>query len=164
MSDIPNTGYITINKDGVFVGGKTATTYREGNIGFLGKVKENFAEIQRENPGIQELHVGAFDTAGFFAKPGNPSGNFGKYAWCRVKLFDGRFGDWVFGIQYSFSTDCASFGALYCTTHVCNNFSMRLAVLNAVLNMKNKQKEQYKTISVIKAGSYRITIEKNKQK
>jgi len=30
--------------------------------------------------------------------------------------------------------------------------------------MKNKQKEQYKTISVIKAGSYRITIEKNKQK
>ena len=160
MSDIPNTEYITINKDGIFVGGKTATTYREGNICFLGKVKENFAEIQRENPGIQELHVGAFDTAGFFAKPGNPSGKFGKYAWCRVKLFNGFLRPWVFNIQYSFAADCASFCMLYCSNCVCNNFAMRVAVLD----IENKQKEQNKTISVIKAGSYRITIEKNAQK
>ena len=32
MTDISNTEYITINKDGIFVGGKPATTYRGKHI------------------------------------------------------------------------------------------------------------------------------------
>ena len=54
MSDIPNTRYITINKNGIFVGGKPATTYRGVEIKFIDDIKESFANTQSRNPKVQE--------------------------------------------------------------------------------------------------------------
>ena len=130
MSEIPNTEYITINKDGVFVGSKHATRYRGSLICNVCSIKENFRNIQHQNPEIQELHVGAFETKGEHAQPGNPSGKFGSNAWCRVKLFNGRIGAWVFDHTYSSASACAGRCAYYCGYHVRPYSAMRSGLLN----------------------------------
>ena len=113
MSDIPNTEYITINKDGIFVGGKLTTTYRGEKIARINDVKEFFTKIQDECPEIKELHVGAFKTMGRHAGSGLPSGRPGLNAWCRVKLSDGCVGPWRFVIMSSLASLCA-YNCVYC--------------------------------------------------
>ena len=172
MTDISNTEYITINKDGVFVGGKPATTFHGKGIYFLDKIKANFAALRNENPEVQELHVGAFETKGIFAKKGNPVGVFGKNAWTCAKMSDGRLGPWVFSSKFRSASGCACYCASICSHSICHNPSLRLAMLKFVekdeeTNIDNKptedkQKEKYETVSVIKKGIYKITIEKIK--
>ena len=58
MTDIPNTNYFTVNKDGIFVGGKPAMTYHGERIYALDDIRADFAEIQRQNIKIEEFHVG----------------------------------------------------------------------------------------------------------
>ena len=48
MTDIPNTEYITIKSDGIFVGGKRATHYRGVEIGYRKSIKKNFQTIQNQ--------------------------------------------------------------------------------------------------------------------
>lgn len=146
MTDIPNTEYITVNKDGVFVGSKPATTFNGRKICHLDCLKADFAETQKQNSEIQELHVGAFLTKGtFFAESGKPSGTLGASAWCRVKLYDGRLGPWVFSYTYGAASECASYCACGCGFNVRFRSDMR----SAVLNFANKKEQQDK-----------ITIEK----
>ena len=166
MTDISNTEYITINKDGIFVGGKPATKYCEEKIDFVNAIKTNFAEIQRQNKNVQELHIGAFETKGKFANSGTPSGVSGRYAWCRVKLFDGRLGNWVYQSAYGSVADCMNGCAHLCSSCVRYSAVMRSAVLDFTknINTENKQKEKYETISVVEKGFYRITIERIKQR
>ncbi|MBR6838061.1 MAG: hypothetical protein IKM94_00635, partial [Alphaproteobacteria bacterium] len=69
MTNIPDTEYITVKRDkdgqvGVFVGGKTATTYRGEEIYQADYVKNMFAWMQERNPEIEEFHIGAFKTRG----------------------------------------------------------------------------------------------------
>ena len=167
MSDIPNTKYITINKDGIFVGGKPATHYRGVEILFIDATKILFAKIQKKHPEISELHVGAFETSGAYAKPGNPSGKFGRHAWCRAKSKDGKLSSWVFRYTYGSASVCANDCAYHCGFYVQNNSVMRSALLDFVktgkVNSENKEKEQYETVNVIKGRKYRITIEKLKE-
>ena len=92
MANIPNTEYITINKDGVFVGEKPATKYRGEDICWLLGLQKKFADIQRLNKNVAELHVLSSETCGESAKPGNPSGKHGLNAWCRVKFENGCVG------------------------------------------------------------------------
>ena len=156
MTDIPNTEYITINKDGVFVGGKPATTYHRIQIKNIDEIKVHFADIQKKCPEIEELHVGAFETRGKYKKPGTPSGNFGPNAWVRAKLFDGRVGPWVFNGTHSSASGCARYCASHCGYNVRYNSDMRFSGL-----LKFAQTaEEYETIRVIEDGIYRITIEK----
>jgi len=177
MIDISNTEYITINKDGVFVGGKPATVYHRKAISFLDKIKANFAALRNENPELQELHVGAFETKGVFAKKGNPSEVFGKNAWIRVKMSDGRLGNWAFCNTFGSASGCACYCANYCGSIVRINSDMRSAMFNFTkedkeTNTENKQTEQskkqskgqHKIISAIKIGDFKITIEKTKQR
>ena len=135
MTDIPNTEYITINKDGVFVGGKPATIYRGENIKFIHDIKANFVAMQKQNPEVQELYAGAFETKGEYAKPGIPSGKFGPYAWYRAKLSDGRLGPWVFSHTNIPACDCAK----YCAYN-CGNYVRLSTMRSAVLNILQKQK------------------------
>ena len=153
MSEIPNTKYITINKDGVFVVDKPATCYRGKQIIAMDDIKENFVAIQKQNPNVQELHVGAFETEGKYSKPSTPSGKFGRNAWCRVKLFDGRLGPWVFHYTYSSASGCARFCAYNCGHDVRYDSGMRSALLTFAT-------KEYET----KDGIYKITIEKLVQK
>lgn len=168
MTDISNTKYVTINKDGVFVAEQPVTTYHGEKIYFINGIKANFAEIQSQNPKIQELHIGAFETKGELAEQGTPSGVFGRNAWARVKLFDGRLGPWVFTGWYGSASNCASYcvsGSGYVVRY---NPIICPALLDFAekdsINTENKQKEQYKTVSVFKTGIFRVTIEKIKQR
>ena len=167
MADIPNTEYITINKDGIFVGGKPATHYHGRKIAFVDGVNDDFAEMQKNYPQIAEFHVGAFEKLGIFRCQGKPSEKFGPNSWCRVKLQDGRVGPWVFSNTYSSDSACARNCAFYCGHHVVNYFVMRSSLLDFTkkgkVNAENKEKEQYETVNVIKSCKYRITIEKLKE-
>lgn len=114
MSDIPNTEYITINKDGIFVGGEPATHYRGEEIVRADGVRENFALIQQDRPDVAELHVLSSETYCEFAGlVGVPSGNHGPNLWYRVKLNDGYVADWVFKGSYRSADSCAR----YCANH-----------------------------------------------
>ena len=137
MVDIPNTEYITINKDGVFVGGKPATTYRGVKIYGINYVNDALAWIQEQNPNITELHVLSSNASGKFATVGNPSSTCGRYAWCRVKYIDGKLGDWVFYYAYTSAADCAFNCALGCAYDVRADAAFRRAVLGTALDKQN---------------------------
>ncbi len=139
MADIPNTEYITINKDGIFVGGKPAETYRGEEILLLNGVQKNFADIQRLNETVAELHVLSSETRGEYVKVGNPSGNHGRNAWCRVKFNDGRVASWVFCNAYSSAANCAFYCAYVCAGNVRGFANFRSAVLGAVDKEKTPQ-------------------------
>jgi len=130
MADISNTEYITINNKGIFVGGKPAVRYHGEVIAKIDVVRENFAAIQLMNPEIKELHVGAFATKGTDLKQGKPSGEYGPYAWCRVKYLNGNMGDWVFcGFPYCSASFCAYDCAYNCSSNVRRYSAMQAAVL-----------------------------------
>lgn len=140
MTDIPNTEYITINKDGIFVGGKPATTYRGKHIYYLVAVRDYFSGVQRLNKNVAELHVLSSETSGKYAKVGNPLGNHGPNIWCRVLLSDGRLGAWVFAYTSSSAANCAYRCADLCADAVRGNAVFRSAVFDAVDKEKTPQK------------------------
>ena len=175
MANIPNTEYITINKDGVFVGEKPATKYRGEDICWLLGLQKKFADIQRLNKNVAELHVLSSETCGESAKPGNPSGKHGLNAWCRVKFENGNFGAWVFYNNYASAANCAYFCAGDCTQCVRENADFRSAVLGAVIDKQNSQPKQNaltnalkdtdlsKLIGTHKIGAYEIVVRKSGQ-
>ena len=160
MANIPNTEYITVNKDGIFVGGKPATKYRGESIWSIEFVKDAFAWMQEENPNIAEFHIGAFETRGEYAKVGNPSGNYGPNAWCRVKYKNGNLGAWVFYYTYGSAADCAYYCANRCAILVRRYASFRSAVFGLIDKQKNKELKQP---VVIKLPWHIVTIERRKK-
>ncbi len=140
MTDIPNTEYITINKDGIFVGGKPATTYRGKHIYCLVAVRDYFSGIQRLNKNVAELHVLSSATRGEYAVTGNPSCKSGPNVWCRVLLSDGRLGAWVFAYTSSSAANCTYRCADLCADAVRHNADFRSAVFDAVDKEKTPQK------------------------
>ncbi|MBP5485611.1 MAG: hypothetical protein J6Y07_02795 [Alphaproteobacteria bacterium] len=113
-SDIPNTEYITINANGIFVGGKPATHYRGEEIQSSDFAISIFGSIQREiNPNVQELHVLSSETRGHRAQTGKPSAKHGENAWYRVKFNDGT-SDWVFLSSQGSGPSCARICAYIC--------------------------------------------------
>lgn len=128
MTDISNTEYITINKDGIFVGGKPATTYRGKHIYCLNAVRDYFSGIQRLNKNVAELYVLSSATRGEYAVTGNPSCKSGPNVWCRVLLSDGRLGVWVFAYTSSSAANCAYNCARICADLVRHNADFRSAV------------------------------------
>lgn len=137
MADIPNTEYITINKDDVFVGGKPAIKYRGKHIYCLNAVRDYFSGIQRLNKNVAELHVLSSATRGEYAVTGNPSCKSGPNVWCRVLLSDGRLGAWVFAYTSSSAAYCANFCTYNCAYYVRGNADFRSAVLGATIKKQN---------------------------
>ena len=116
MIDIPNTEYITINVNGIFVGGKPATHYCGEKIVYSDIVISVFGDIQRINPNVQELHVLSSETRGCHAtKPGKPSAKHGEYSWCRAKFKDGIVSDWFYHSSQGSTACCATICAFLCT-------------------------------------------------
>jgi hypothetical protein len=137
MSDIPNTEYITVNKDGIFVGGKPAEKYRGEYIWNIDGVKRVFAWMQEQNPEIEEFHIGAFATRGEYTEIGNPDGAFGPNAWCRVKYKNGNLGAWVFIYTSGSAAYCAHSCASSCAHNVRGYASFRSAVLGSAIEKQN---------------------------
>ena len=144
MVNIPNTEYITVNANGIFVGGKPATTDRGEEINLPDSVHRDFAHIQTLNKNVAELHVLSSETRGERAKPGNPSGKHGPNTWCRVKFENGNFGAWVFYNEYASAAFCACYCAVDCAYDVRNNALFRSVVLGETID-KSKAKQNVLT-------------------
>jgi len=147
MAEIPNDRYITVkrNADGeivVLVGEKNATTYYGQGIWNIVYVKEIFAWMQKQNPEIEEWHIGAFATAGEYAKVGNPSGEFGPNAWCRVKKKNSSAAPWVFYYTYTSAVFCANGCAYRCALNVRDYASFRGAVLGSAIDKAKNDNAQ----------------------
>jgi len=95
MAELPNTEYITVNKDGIFVGGKPATHYRGVEIGFPEAVKRKFQVIQSRYPNIQEMRFLTSKTSGEFLSNGNPDVENGPNGWACIKFNDGYIAPWA---------------------------------------------------------------------
>ena len=95
MLDIPNTEYITINKNGILVGGRPATTYRGTVIGFPESIQKNFQNLQKHYPNIQEMRFLTSKTTGESYKTGNPVDEKGDNLWACVAFNDGYVAPWV---------------------------------------------------------------------
>jgi len=143
MTYIRNTKYITINKDGIFVGGKPATKYRGKEIFNIRYVKRQFSDIQKEYPGVMELHVLSSETSGKYAEPGSPSPIHGRYSWYRAKFNDGKTGAWVCSsVDYGDTVGCAKLCAFNCVFHIKNNHDYRQAVFGERTGKENVQSTQ----------------------
>ncbi|MBQ7245020.1 MAG: hypothetical protein IJS34_01460 [Alphaproteobacteria bacterium] len=178
MTEIPNDRYITVKRDEkgeivVLVGGKPTTTYRGEEIYNTSFVKRVFAWMQEQNPEIEEFHIGAFATRGKYAEVGNPSGEFGPNAWCRVKKKGSSRAPWVFSSPYSSAADCANRCALRCAFIVRVYASFRSAVLGSAIDKGNTKNDNAQSVSkkpktpkkplVINLPWHIITIEKRKR-
>ncbi len=173
MANIPNTEYITVNANGIFVGDKPATTYHGEKIWNIEYVKETFAWMQEQNPKIEEFHIGAFATCGKYAEVGNPSGEFGPNAWCRVKKKGAFASPWVFGFTRGSAAFCAFYCANYCSYYVRDHASFRSAVFGAAIDKGNTKNDNAQSVSkkpktpkkplVINLPWHIITIEKRKR-
>lgn len=176
MSDIPNTEYITVNKDGIFVGGKPTGLYHGRKIHHVDDIKHYFHTAQEFMPSIAELHFGAFETPGEYAQIGNPSGKFGPNSWCRAKLKNGRVGPWIFHHAHVLKALCAGYGAYFSILVVIHLYDMRLLLLGlkkaAKQNKENEKfvtaakavkEEPYETVKTIKCCDYKVIIEKLKE-
>lgn len=133
MTDIRNTKYITINKDGVFVGGKPATHYRGVKIASDSE-RESFYAIQARYPNVMEIHVLSSKTCGVYAKAGNPSAETGPNVWCRVKFTSGHIGSWVLRNKFESGNDFCAENCLYvCMAGLRLEENFRNAVFGAKL-------------------------------
>jgi hypothetical protein len=141
-SDIPNTEYITINANGIFVGGKLTTHYRGEKIEFSNFAINIFGSIQREiNPNVQELHVLSSKTRGRRGQTGKPSAEPGENAWYRVKFNDGT-SDWVFLASQGSAPSCARICAYICADDARYSHQFRPVIL------PSKSEKPEETLSV----------------
>ncbi len=178
MTEIPNDRYITVKRDEkgeivVLVGDKLAKTYHGEKIWYIEYVEEIFAWMQEQNPEIEEFHIGAFATRGKYAEVGNPSGEFGPNAWCRVKKKGSSWAPWVFYRTYGSAVYCAGRCASNCANSVRDNASFRSAVLGSAIDKGNTKNDNAQSVSkkpktpkkplVINLPWHIITIEKRKR-
>ena len=168
MVYIPNTEYITINKNGFFIGDKEVVGVYEGTegkketlfhghkihatqsfaVGYI-RFYHWFESIQRHIPNIEEIHVGAFDTQATKYEQGFPSGEFGANTWCRIKLKDkdATYSPWVFYFDHGADWAAVSRGGQYCVKDLANEPEFRSALLKAA-NTDTKQSEQQQNTSL----------------
>lgn len=163
MTDIPNTEYITINKGGVFVGERPATHYHNQEIKWIEYAKTDFANLQKQKPEIKELHIGVFATKGKYAKPGEPSVEFGANVWCRVKFSDDVIGNWVFFSEHTSPAVCAA----YCASDCLARSDLKSAILDRASYDVELQKLQKIDLSKfvgkkIVLNGYLVTVQKQK--
>jgi len=102
MSEIPNTEYITIKKEGVFVGGQVAIYYRGKKLHSQSLTQTYFLYIQEKFPTIEEIHVLSSETDGkLYDINTKPTRQNGKYTWCRIKFTNGKLGHWVPNLMWN---------------------------------------------------------------
>jgi len=123
MTDIPNTEYITVNKDGIFVGGKPAVYYRGEKLYSQSVVTSYFLYVQEKYPTIREIHVLSSITGGKkYDVNENPSSKHGCFLWCRIKYSDGNVGCWVLDDKWENSIN--AYG--YCVPSISCDAKLRL--------------------------------------
>ncbi len=139
IADIPNTEYVTIKEDDVYVGSEPATQYNGEDIYRPYLCVAYFKEARdviREEYGYKflELHCLQSSTKGEYAKTGNPiPDKNGAYVWIRA-LYKNKEGKavsslWAFVNSYSY---CASNCTYYCADYVLSNADLRGGLFGSV--------------------------------
>jgi len=106
--------FLTMNKDGVFLGKDAAVTYRGEKLDahHIQYAKRSFYidsdGLVLKQP-FAELHVMTSETSGLFSLGGNPSLNHGKHVWARAKTLSGMLSGWTYLCEYKNSSDAAKF-------------------------------------------------------
>lgn len=107
-----NKDYITINRSGIFIGGKPATMYHGQPISKIEQIKKTF-----EMPGLEEiieLRVLLSDTFDLVFEPGNPvPSKKGPYVWIQAVTKYG-VSPWIFRLSDLGRKDIASLCAFQC--------------------------------------------------
>ena len=95
MKNIPNTEYMTINQEGIFVGGKPTKHYRDQELRGPAHIVERFNFLQSKYQNIKELHMMTSETVGEYCATGKPIAKHGSYLWGNIEFVDGVIGPWV---------------------------------------------------------------------
>jgi len=160
MKDIPNTKYITITADGIFVGGKPAIYYRGIKICDREGVKASFQTIQKKYPNIQEMHFLTSETPSEYLAQGNPVAKNGSNAWARVIFNDGYVAPWALvssGYPYKFTIAQEMCGIL---NRMRNNRMFLGSVLGDYKDVTITLNLQNMAGKSIELNGYKIKIEK----
>lgn len=121
--------YVTITKDGYFIGRRPTDYYRSVQIVMPRKdYIYYFFTKHLEERGIQEIHALTSKTRGTYLKPGKPSRKNGKTIWCRVKMVDGTVGNWVC-VYNAYSVKVAALFCIKCCVDNIVDGDLRKVVL-----------------------------------
>lgn len=160
MSNIPNTAYITINANGVFIGGKPATYYRGVKIiDSIEYIKAHFQIIQSRYPNIRHMRFLTSKTTGEYNKPGNPVAENGDNLWACIVFNDGYEGPWIL-VNRSDTYDFAiahMAGNLY---HMVDNYVFLHPLLGRYQDVTIRVNLQNMAGKSFELNGYKITIEK----
>jgi len=104
---IHDNDYITINENGIFIGGVPTLFYRDSKIIYPEEAIETFKKIKnlvktRNNLDVSEVHALSSETpvAGSFGGVGDPKPNHGRWLWYRVKFNDGSLSPWAYATDF----------------------------------------------------------------
>lgn len=135
VEEISDTEYVTVNRDGVFVGGKPATRYRGEEMYNLAELPKYFVQLRalveyEYGKEIVEYDAMSSETGGEYAAPGDPSPEHGGNAWIRCRFADDTYTPWVFNGSYSASR-CASLCADLCGDLAQSDSSLRAGLFGS---------------------------------
>ena len=106
--------FLTINKDGVFLGKNAAIKYRGEKLDayHIQYAKRSFY-IDSDGLVVKqpfaELYVMTSETAGLFSIGGNPSIKHGKHVWARAKSLGGATSGWTYLCELKNPSEAAKF-------------------------------------------------------
>ena len=161
MSDIPNTEYIIVNENGIFVGSKPAVYYCGQEVLYPEGIKNKFEKIQRQYSNIKELRFLASETGGKYYESGSPVAKHGSNGWACFEFIDGFVSPWVLVISGdTYSIDyTAGHGLNQCLNNFCHNSDVFLQpVLGPYRDVYIRLNLQNTTNSLFEANGYRIRI------
>lgn len=99
---IHDNDYITINENGIFIGGVPTLFYRDSKLIYPQDAIKTFKKIKdlaktRNGLDVSEVHGLSSETPvdGSTGDIGNPKPNHGCWLWYRVKFKDGKLSPWV---------------------------------------------------------------------
>jgi hypothetical protein len=101
--------FLTLNKDGVFLGKNVTNTYRGEKLDeyHIQYVKKSF--VIARNQQFAELYVMTSETAGLFSIGCNPSLKHGKHVWARAKSLGGATSGWTYLCELKNPSEAAKF-------------------------------------------------------
>ena len=166
-----NTDYITINEQGVFVGGQPARKYKDKYIHEVTDLPILFCAVkyrikQEMNLDLSELHILSSETdtrTGFGVyHQGNPSAKYGNNSWCRAKLLDGTVLPWTQYWEFYSDGDLSESCSTICRELVGEQGRLECgkAFRKAVFSPVSDSVEKYKKVKEIKLGRFAITIKR----
>ena len=161
MSDIPNTEYIIVNENGIFVGGKPAIHYCGQKILYPESIKNKFEKIQQQYPNIKELRFLASETGGNYYESGSPVAKHGPNGWACFEFIDGFVSPWVLVISgATYSIDyTAGHGLNQCLNNFCRDSNVFLQpVLGPYRDILLQVNLQNTTEALYDVNGYKIKL------